>query len=102
NRELSVVLQLDREVVGIALGRTFEDSTCEVDSRALHPSVRRRWANLWILHEGLRRGIAGGLHTMRYFTLDEHQDTRQLSERVGGGLIGWWVRRGLELRAARR
>jgi GNAT superfamily N-acetyltransferase len=99
NRDLSTVLLLDGEVVGIALGRTFGDSdTCEVDSRALHPSVRRRWANLWILHEGLRRGMAAGLRVMSYFTLDEHEDTRQLSDRFGGVLIASSVRMGLELR----
>jgi ribosomal protein S18 acetylase RimI-like enzyme len=103
NRDLSTVLLLDDEVVGIALGRTFgHGDTCEVDSRALHPSVRRRWANLWILHEGLRRGLAAGLRVMRYFTLDEHEDTRQLSERFGGVLIAESVRMGLELRPPRR
>jgi GNAT superfamily N-acetyltransferase len=99
-RQLSSVLLLAGEVVGIALGRTFADGSCEVDSRALHPSVRRRWANVWLLHEGLRRGLAAGLRVMRYFTLDEHDDTRQLSERFGGVLIASTVRMGLELQRA--
>jgi GNAT superfamily N-acetyltransferase len=100
DRRLSSVLLLDGAVVGIALGRTFGDGSCEVDSRALHPVVRRRWPNVWLLHEGLRRGIDAGLRTMRYFTLDEHEDTRQLSERFGGELIATSVRMGLELRRA--
>jgi hypothetical protein len=94
-------LLLDGNVVGIALGRTLGDDTCEVDSRALHPSVRRSWANLLILHEGLRRCDAAGLRVMRYFTLDEHEDTRQLAERFGGTLLGSSVRMGLELRPRR-
>jgi GNAT superfamily N-acetyltransferase len=95
---MSVVLLLEGQVVGMALGRTFGDQSCEVDSRVLHPSVRRRWANLWLLHEGLRRLIEhGGFRVMRYFTLDAHEDTRQLSERFGGVLSGTLVRMGLEL-----
>jgi ribosomal protein S18 acetylase RimI-like enzyme len=94
---LSSVLTLDGQVVGMALGRTFADGTCEVDSRVLHPSVRRRWANVWLTYEGFRRIHQEGIRVMKYFTLDAHEDTRQLGGRLNGALTGSLVLMGLEL-----
>ncbi|MEO6435106.1 MAG: GNAT family N-acetyltransferase [Tepidisphaeraceae bacterium] len=92
--QMSSVLLLDGRVVGTALGRVFLDGSCEVDSRVLHPSVRRRWANVWLMHEGMRRIVEHGVRVMRYFTLDQHEDTRQLSERFGGVVTSSSVRMG--------
>ena len=49
------------------------------------------------MHEGMRRIYENGTRIMRYFTLDQHEDTRQLSDRFGGVLTGSSVRMGLEV-----
>jgi hypothetical protein len=97
---LSCVLTLDDRVVGAVLGRVFNDGSCEVDAKVLHPSVRRRWANIWLMHHAIAGALAHGTRILRYFTLDAHQDTRQLSERFGGVVTGCQVRMERELATA--
>jgi GNAT superfamily N-acetyltransferase len=92
DRQLSCVLMLGDRVVGAVLGRVFSDGTCEADAKVLHPSVRRRWANIWLMHHAIAGALAHGTRILRYFTLDAHQDTRQLSERFGGVVTGCQVR----------
>lgn len=101
DRQLSCVLMLGDRVVGAVLGKVFGDGTCEVDAKVLHPAVRRRWANIWLMHHAIAGALAHGTRVLRYFTLDAHQDTRQLSERFGGVVTACQVRMEREIAVPR-
>jgi predicted N-acetyltransferase YhbS len=83
----SRVILLDERVVGASLGRILPDGTCEVDAHVLHPSVRMGWANLWLKMEAAERLLEDGVRTMRYFTLEQHTDTRRISRQAGCRLL---------------
>lgn len=83
----SRVLLLDGRVVGFSLGRIGADGVCEVDAHVLHPSVRMGWANLWLKMEAAERLLEDGIRTMRYFSLEQHTDTRRISKQAGCRLL---------------
>lgn len=83
----SRVMLLDGRVVGFSLGRIGADGVCEVDAHVLHPSVRMGWANLWLKMEAAARLLEDGIRTMRYFSLEQHTDTRRISRQAGCRLL---------------
>jgi hypothetical protein len=86
--QFSRVLLLDGQVVGFTLGRIMDGGVCEIDANVLHPSVRMGWANLWLKVEAAQMLLSHGVHTIRYFSLDQHQDTHRLSRQAGARLVG--------------
>ena len=84
---LSRVLLLDGQVVGFTLGRIFPGGVCEVDANVVHPSLRLGWANLLLKLEATDRLLEAGVHTIRFFALDQHTDTRRLSRKVGAKVV---------------
>jgi hypothetical protein len=86
--QFSRVLLLDGNVVGFTLGRILPGGVCEIDANVLHPSVRMGWANLWLKVEAARMLLSNGIEVIRYFSLDQHQDTHRLSRQAGARLVG--------------
>ena len=64
----------------------------------LHPSVRMGWANLWLKMEAAERLLEDGIRTMRYFSLEQHSDTRRISRQAGCRLIRTLVQMRRELK----
>ena len=93
----SRVILLDGRVVGFSLGRVAPDGVCEVDAHVLHPSVRMGWANLWLKMEAAERLLEDGIRTMRYFSLEQHADTRRISRQAGCRLLRTLVQMRREL-----
>ena len=94
----SRVMLLDGRVVGASLGRIGADGVCEVDAHVLHPSVRMGWANLWLKIEAGERLLEDGIRTMRYFSLEQHTDTRRISKQAGCRLVRTLVQMRCEVR----
>lgn len=78
---------LDGEVMGFTLGRVHPDGVCDIDANVLHPAVRLGWANLWLKYEAASVLLAAGIHTIRYFSLQQHTDTHRVSRQVGARLL---------------
>jgi len=97
----SRVLLLDGHVVGFTLGRILHNGVCEIDANVLHPGVRLGWANLWLKKEAAAMLLSGGIHTIRYFSLQQHTDTQRVSRQVGGRLVGTTLQMRRELSTAR-
>ena len=97
----SRVMLLDGRVVGFSLGRVGADGVCDVDAHVLHPSVRMGWANLWLKMEAAERLLEDGIRTMRYFSLEQHTDTRRISRQAGCRLVRTLVQMRRELTPAR-
>jgi GNAT superfamily N-acetyltransferase len=95
----SRVLTLDGQVVGFTLGRVHADGVCDIDSNVIHPAVRLGWANLWLKYEAASVLLAKGVHTIRYFSLQQHTDTRRVSRQVGARLLRTLVQMRLDLTA---
>jgi GNAT superfamily N-acetyltransferase len=93
----SRVLLLDGRVVGFTLGRILPGGVCEIDANVLHPSVRLGWANLWLKVEAAQLLMSHGVHTIRYFSLEQHTDTHRLSRQAGAKLIRTLVQMRREL-----
>jgi hypothetical protein len=100
HRKYSRVMLLDGRVVGFSLGRIGADGVCEVDAHVLHPSVRMGWANLWLKMEAAERLLEDGIRTMRYFSLEQHGDTRRISRQAGCRLLRTLVQMRRELRGS--
>lgn len=98
--QYSRVLLLNEQVVGFTLGRIHPGGVCEIDSNVIHPSVRLGWANLWLKFEAAAVLLAGGIHTIRYFSLQQHTDTQRVSRQVGGRLLRTVVQMRRELAPA--
>jgi hypothetical protein len=98
--QYSRVLLLDGRVVGFTLGRIHPDGVCHIDANVLHPSVRLGWANLLLKFEAASVLLQHGIHTIRYFSFDQHTDTQRVSRQVGGRLVGTMVQVRRELAAA--
>jgi GNAT superfamily N-acetyltransferase len=96
----SRVMLLDGRVVGFSLGRIGAGGVCEVDAHVLHPSVRMGWANLWLKMEAAERLLEDGIRTMRYFSLEQHGDTRRISRQAGCRLLRTLVQMRRELAPA--
>ena len=99
--QFSRVLLLDGSVVGFTLGRIMTGGVCEIDANVLHPSVRLGWANLWLKVEAAQMLLANGIEVIRYFSLDQHQDTQRLSRQAGARLVGTRVQMRREIRPLR-
>ena len=95
--QYSRVLLVDGHVVGFTLGRILPGGVCEVDANVLHPSVRLGWANLWLKVEAAQLLMANGIHTIRYFSLEQHTDTHRLSRQAGAKLVRTLVQMTLTL-----
>ena len=96
----SRVLTVDGQAVGFTLGRVVPGGVCEIDSNVLHPTVRLGWANLWLKYEAAQCLLADGIHTIRYFTMEQHTDTRRLSRQAGSRVIRTMVQMRRALPAA--
>jgi GNAT superfamily N-acetyltransferase len=87
DRQLSLVLMLDDQVVGFVLGRILpEISTYQLESTVIAPTVRRSWANILLRYEVAVRGTAMGLKGVQYIALDQHADTRRAGARLNARL----------------
>lgn len=87
SRELSVVLMLAGKVCGaILISRHQEMARVEVNVVA--PEYRHGWANIVLLDESIRRGMAGGISRFRFFTDEKTRDTVNLGKRTGASVTG--------------
>lgn len=82
--EMSPVILLDGRVAAFILTLPIGDGVGLIESTVVAPSVRGRWANLWMRVAGARRCLELGLHTVLYYTYDRHGDTRKVAQRLEG------------------
>jgi len=93
----SRVLLVGGRVMGFTLGRLLPEGVCEIDANVLDPAVRMGWANLWLKLEAARMLLADGVHTIRYYTLEKHTDTRRISGQLGAKVVRTLVQMRREL-----
>ena len=84
---LSRVLLYQRQVVGAMLGRQVDSQVAWVEVNVIHPSLRGRWANVWLKLETTRHAHDLGFETFLYETYEQHADTAKLTSRLEGVLI---------------
>lgn len=84
---LSVVLVLHGAVAGAMLS-TRDGSVARIEVSAVAPALRRGWANVVLLDETVRRGIAGGIRSFRFFCDEHTRDTMNLARRSGARPLG--------------
>jgi hypothetical protein len=68
------------------LARPVKDDVVWVEVNVVHPSVRGRWANVWLKLDATRRARDLGFKTFLYETYEQHADTAKLTSRLEGVL----------------
>lgn len=84
---LSRVLLLGDRIVGVMLGSPVDKHVAWVESNVVHPSVRGRWANVWLKLDSSGRARDLGFHTLLYETYEQHADTNKLTSRLEGTIV---------------
>jgi GNAT superfamily N-acetyltransferase len=84
---LSRVLLLRDRVVGAMLGRPVDGNAVLVEVNVVHPSVRGRWANVWLKLDATSRARDLGFTTFFYETYEQHADTAKLTRRLDGDVV---------------
>jgi GNAT superfamily N-acetyltransferase len=80
---LSPVVLVDGHVMGFTLAQVLAGGMVLVDSTVVDPQLRGGWANLWLKFAGVSECRDMAIHTVVYYTYDNHSDTRKLSRQVG-------------------
>ncbi len=84
---LSIVLMLNGRVCGAILVSRRE-SMARVEINVVAPEYRHGWANVVLLDEAIRRGMASGVERFRFFSDEKTRDTVNLGKRTGASVIG--------------
>jgi GNAT superfamily N-acetyltransferase len=84
---LSRVLVYRDRVVGVMLARPIDRHVVWVDANVVHPSVRGRWANVWLKLDPSARARDMGYSAFIYETYQQHTDTSKLTNRLAGVLV---------------
>jgi GNAT superfamily N-acetyltransferase len=87
SNDLSVVLMLHGAVCGAILVARDGDMA-RVDVNVVAPEQRQGWANVILLEEAVRRGLAGGIKWFRFFSDEKTRDTMNLGKRAAATQIG--------------
>lgn len=91
--DISLVALRGDKVVGLSLTRiNYDAGRADFDSLAIDPAERGRWVLPWLRYQGFALGWSKGIHTARYFALEQHTDTRAAGERMGAILLRTRVR----------
>jgi GNAT superfamily N-acetyltransferase len=86
DKKKSVVLLIDEQVCGALLYR-WVDNTPQIDVNVVAPHLRRRWANVALLHHATRNAIEGGARSFRFYCEDTVVDTVNLARRANAPLL---------------
>jgi GNAT superfamily N-acetyltransferase len=84
DRDVSVVLLWRGEMRGFTLGWFPEPTVCEISANVLDPSVRLGWANVLLKCDALARVMARSATKFRFFTMENHTDSRRALQWAGG------------------
>ena len=84
---LSVVLIHDGAVAGATL-TSREGAIGRIEVNVVAPALRGGWANVVLLDETARRGMAGGIERFRFFSDETTRDTMNLGRRTGARFLG--------------
>jgi len=84
---LSVVLMHDGRVAGATLS-SRDGAVGRIEVNVVAPALRGGWANIILLDETARRGIAGGIERFRFFSDETTRDTMNLGRRTGARFLG--------------
>lgn len=99
DRQASLVLLCGEQTMGFTLGRFPEPNVCEVSANVLDPAVRWGWADLTLKYAALQVLIKRKVERLRFFTAEQHTDSRRSLEWVGGGSTWQEVRLQISCRA---
>jgi len=80
--QCSVVLIVDGRAQGALLYRVA-DGLPVIDVRVVSPTLRGRWANVLLMHDATRNGLAAGARRFHFHCEDGNADTLSLARRVG-------------------
>ncbi|HZZ42580.1 MAG TPA: GNAT family N-acetyltransferase [Tepidisphaeraceae bacterium] len=80
--EISPVIVLNGQVVAFMLALSIGNRTALIESTVVDPSLRGRWANLWLRATAARRALELGMHTVLYYTYDQHRDSQKIAARL--------------------
>ncbi len=61
------MLVVEGQTVGFILAHRADRETAYVDANVLHPTMRNRWANVWLKLEATRGAAAWHLEVCLYF-----------------------------------
>lgn len=78
----SVVLLVDGHARGALLYRVI-DGLPVIDVRVISPALRGRWANVLLMHDATRNGLAAGARRFHFHCEDGNADTVSLARRAG-------------------
>jgi hypothetical protein len=74
---------VDGQVMGFTLARMLGSGKTLVDSHAIHPVLRGRWASLWLKFAGVCACRDAGVRTILFYSYAHHTDTQKLSRKSG-------------------
>jgi hypothetical protein len=80
----SRVLTIDGKVKGCILGYRVDKENAAVDAVVVDPSVRSRWASVWLRLEATRGALRWGIKNVQFTTFDHYTDTRRFAKKLGG------------------
>lgn len=80
----SRVLMVGDKVMGCILAHRRDKETALVDAVIVEPSLRGRWANVWLKLEATRGASRLGIKQFLFTTFDRYTDTRSFTTKFGG------------------